>query len=187
MLDILLLTLLSLIVLLGSEALRRDRPQSCDSVPPGYRVLTSDLVDRGTVLRDDEWGITGKIDLLLEGPKRELIPVEYKRAWQHYEPGTTRRSHVVQLGIYFLLCQGDPRLQRTPAEGWIRYVDAQGHVVPGGEVRLRNTPEARERALIVVELVRRAKGSGVEVLRTHNSRYNCRGCADRARCTEAKG
>jgi hypothetical protein len=187
MLSILLLTLLSLIVLLGSQAAQRDRPRSREPLPLGYRVLTSDLASRGTVLRDDEWGITGKIDLLLEGPNHEIIPVEYKQAWRNYEPGTTRRSHLVQLGLYFLLCHGDPRLQRTPAEGWIRYVDPQGHVVPGGEVRIPNTPEARERAITVVERVRRAKLSGAEVNRTHNSRYNCRGCLDRARCKEAKG
>jgi CRISPR/Cas system-associated exonuclease Cas4 (RecB family) len=149
-------------------------------------VLSSGLVGRGTVLRDDEWGISGKIDLLLAGPNGEPLPIEYKRAWEGYEPGTSRRSHEVQLAIYFVLLEGDPRIQRAPAEGWIRYVDARGQVVPGGEVRILNTPEARVQALTLVELVRRAKRSGVEVHRTHHSPHNCRKCGDRTLCGEAR-
>jgi hypothetical protein len=186
MIGILVLTLLGLTVRIASLLLRGDR-QGRGAVPPGYRVLTSDLVGRGVVLRDLEWGITGKIDLLLEGPSGELLPIEYKRAWHGYQPGTSRRSHLVQLAIYFLLCAGDPRLKRMPAEGWIRYVDERGTVVPGGEVKIPNTPEARQQVLKVVELVRRAKVSGAEVHRTHTSPNNCRGCFDRARCDEKRG
>jgi hypothetical protein len=175
-----------LLILIGLLWRLASRDRWPDAAPPGWRVLTSDLRGRGVVLRDVEWGLVGKIDLLLEGPGGALVPVEYKRAWKGYESGTTRASHLVQVAVYFILCEGDPRIRRQPAEGWIRYVDERGQVVPGGEVRIRNTPEARQQVIAIAQLVRQAKVTGGEVHRTHNSRYNCRGCFDRGRCGEAK-
>ena len=176
-----------LLILIGLLWRLASRDRWPDVAPPGWRVLTSDLRGQGIVLRDMEWGLTGKIDLLLEGPKGEIVPVEYKRVWRGYEAGTSRASHCVQLAAYFLLCAGDSRLHRQPAEGWIRYVDEKGQVVPGGEVRIKNTPEARQQVITVAQRVRRAKVTRDEVHRTHNSRHNCRGCYDRGRCGEVRG
>jgi hypothetical protein len=183
----------ALTLLLGSYAVQSKRPRFAQAVPAGYRVLRMDLGHeermgrRGPVLlRDDEWGIVGKVDLLLQGPEGEVVPVEYKSAWPNYEPGTARRSHLVQVATAFLLCQGDPRITRAPTEGWLRYVDDQGQVVPGGEVKVQNTPEARAQVLAIVERMRQALRRNAEVHRTHNTAYNCRRCRHVGSCGDAK-
>jgi hypothetical protein len=184
MVMVLTFTLILVIAILGVSLSRSSERH--DGAPAGYRVLASDLLGRGVVLRDTEWGLTGKVDLLLENVAGELVVAEYKRAWPGYTAGTCRRSHAVQLAAYFVLCQGDSRLARAPVAGVLRYIDERGRVVPGGEVRIANTPEVRQQVMAVVERLRRAKLSGAEVHRTHNSPYNCRRCYDRARCGEAR-
>ena len=192
MVVILAFALFALIGILASQAFRSTGTYRA-AVPAGYQLVSMDLGHearmgaRGPVLlRDDEWGIVGKVDLLLRGPQGEVIPVEYKSAWKGYEAGTARRSHMVQLATAFLLCQGDPRINRAPVEGWIRYVDDQGKVVPGGEVKVQNTPEARAQVIEIVQRMRQAKRTKAEVHRTLNTGYNCRHCLNHGTCGEAK-
>ena len=193
MTGILILLLFGFTLLLGRQAIHSRRRRFQTAVPAGYQVVSMDLGHearmgtRGPVLlRDDEWGIVGKVDLLLRGPQGEVVPVEYKSAWKGYEPGTARRSHMVQLATAFLLCQGDPRINRARVEGWIRYVNDRGEVVPGGEVKVQNTPEARAQVIEIVKHMRVARRTKAEVHRTHNTGYNCRHCLNHGTCGEAK-
>jgi len=184
----LVITLGVMVALLATCALARGRRQLREHVPPRYRVLASDLGHGGrpVTLRDDEWGLTGRIDLLLERRgTREVVPVEYKTAWKGYEPGTVRRTHRLQLGAYFLICEGDSRIKRTPATGLLRYIDEAGHLVSGGEVRIANTARLRAEVVEAVQAVRRALVADHEIHRTHNTAYNCRHCSVRGQCVEA--
>ncbi len=113
---------------------------------------------RGAILlRDNEWSLTEKVDLLLQHiATRAVLPVEYKAAGQGFEPGKVRPSHILQLATALVLCQGDSRVRQTPPEGWIRYVDERGALVPRGEVHIQNTPEIREGVFATAQRMRRA-------------------------------
>lgn len=171
---------------------RRGRAHVAAAVPRGYRVIAADLGhvsrmdSRGAILlRDNEWGITGKVDLLLrDAASRAVIPVEYKPAWQEFEPGMARPSHILQLAAALVLCQGDSRVGQSPPEGWIRYIDRRGTVVPGGEVHIPNTPEIRERVFASVQRMRQALVTGEELHRDHRSVIKCRRCSVRNACGE---
>ncbi|MFA5028915.1 MAG: PD-(D/E)XK nuclease family protein [Candidatus Methylomirabilota bacterium] len=161
-------------------------------VPTGYRVIAADLGhdtrmdSRGAILlRDNEWGITGKVDLLLKDiASRAVIPVEYKPTWPGFQPGMARPSHILQLATALVLCQGDSRVGQSPREGWIRYVDRCGTLVPGGEVHVPNTPEIRKEVFGIVQRMRRALVSSEELHRDHRSMAKCRRCSVRNTCGE---
>ena len=179
-------------LVLTSCMLRERRLQVVGEIPAGYEVLAADLGHgasmgaRGALLlRDDEWGIVGKVDLLLRtSDGATVIPVEYKPTWAGYAPGTARPSHILQLATAMLLCQADGRVDRAPREGWIRYIDAAGQLVPGGEVHVENTPMLRERVIALVQRMRRAIVTGAELHREHRSPAKCRRCGLQAACEE---
>ena len=181
-----------LVVSLAACMLRQPRPQVAGGIPAGYEVLAADLGGdaamggRGALLlRDDEWGIVGKADVLLRSSDGEvIIPVEFKSVWPGYEVGTARPSHILQLGAVMLLCQADGRVDRAPREGWIRYVDDRGQLVSGGEVAVPNTVPLRERVLELLRRMRRALVRGDEVHRQHRSPAKCRRCGFRSACGE---
>lgn len=172
--------------------LRQPRLQIVGGIPAGYKVLAADMghnasmAARGAlILRDDEWGIVGKVDLLLQSSDGvTVIPVEYKPAQAGYVPGTARPGHILQLATAMLLCQADGRVDRPPREGWIRYVDATGQLVSGGEVHVENTPMLRERVIALVQRMRRALVTGAELHREHRSPGKCRQCGLQGACGE---
>lgn len=189
---IVLLTVLLVIVAgwLAVALRRRTVAQSSAFIPQGYTVVSADLGHdrtlggRGAILlRDNEWGIVGKVDLLLEGPNG-LFPVEYKRAGWPYRPGMPKSSHVLQLGANMLLCEGDGRFGNRPAEGWLRYLDGQGQVLPGGGVRIANTPRLRGQVIERVQRMRRALLTREELHRDHRSAAKCSKCSLRMVCDE---
>ena len=173
--------------------LRQPRLHVAGGIPAGYEVLAADLGrnasmgDRGALLlRDDEWGIVCKVDLLLRSlDGGAVVPIEYKSAWRGYEAGMGRPSHILQLGAAMLLCQADGRVDRAPREGWIRYINARGQLVMGGEVPVENTPVLRERVIGLVQRMRRSLVTGEELHRDHRSPAKCRRCGLRAACGEA--
>ena len=173
--------------------LRQPRLQVAGGIPAGYEVLASDLGWQAAMgghgallLRDDEWGLVGKADLLLRSRDGEaVVPVEYKSVWPGYEVGTARPSHILQLGTAMLLCQADARVDRAPREGWIRYINDRGQLVMGGEVPVENTPALRERVIGLVQRMRRALITGDEAHRDHRSPAKCRRCGLRTACGEA--
>jgi CRISPR/Cas system-associated exonuclease Cas4 (RecB family) len=192
MIPFLTLLLVGMTVCLVLALLQRARHRAAAEIPAGYRVLAADLAPglriggRGALLlRDNEWGIAGKVDLLLEGPHGAVVPVEYKSAGAGFKPGRVRPSHVLQLAGAMLLCEGDRRVGRRPAAGWLRYIDDTGRVVPGGAIRIENTPALREQLLDVVQRMRRALVTGTEMHRDQRSGGRCRRCSQRETCGEA--
>ncbi len=193
MLEFLVIYLAVLVVSLAACMVRQPRPQVAGGIPVGYKVLAADLGRKvamggcgALLLRDDEWGLVGKADLLLQSLDGErVIPVEYKSIWPGYEAGTARPSHILQLGAIMLLCQADGRVDRTPREGWLRYINDRGQLRAGGEVPVANTPALRERVIGVVQRMRRALLAGAEVHPDHRSPAKCRRCGLRADCSEA--
>lgn len=191
-LSILFLVLTGLLVL----SVRRRRQLGIEAnIPKGYRVFSADLGQearmgsRGTILlRDNEWGLTGKVDLLLQHiATRAVIPVEYKSAGQGFEPGKVRPSHMLQLATALVLCQGDSRVGQTPPEGWIRYIDERGALVPRGEVHIQNTPELRGWVFATAQRMRRALATNKDLHRDHHSPIKCQRCTLRHLCGEALG
>ena len=171
---------------------QRGQTQVAANVPREYRVFSADLGhnsrldSRGAILlRDNEWGIVGKVDLLLQNiATRVVIPVEYKPAWQGFEPGKARPSHILQIATALVLCEGDSRVGQSPPEGWIRYIDQRGVLIPGGEIHIQNTPEIRERILATVQRMRQVLVTGEELHRDHRSAVKCERCALRDVCDE---
>ena len=75
--------------------------------------------------------------------------------------------------------------ERAVLEG--RGIDTHDlEVVPGGEVKVQNTPEARAQVIEIVKHMRVARRTKAEVHRTHNTGYNCRRCLNHGTCGEAK-
>ena len=193
MIQFLTLLFFALTALLVFSVRQQGRAQGAADVPKGYRVFAADLgrdtrmESRGAILlRDNEWGITGKVDLLVQQvATKTVIPVEYKSAWPGFEPGKARPSHILQLATALVLCQGDSRVGQTPPEGWLRYIDKRGAVVSGGEIHVENTPDIRERVIGIAQRMRRALVTGEEMHRSHRSVSKCQRCALRPRCGEA--
>ncbi|MGD0265309.1 MAG: PD-(D/E)XK nuclease family protein [Candidatus Methylomirabilota bacterium] len=182
--------LIGLSVWLAAAVSRRTRARQAAQLPAGMRILAADLGERlrslgrgGVTLRDNEWGIAGKVDLVLETPNG-YVPVEYKQAGPSYEPGTAKPGHVLQLATSMLLCEGDGRFGKRPAEGWLRYLDGQGRLLPGGEVRIANTPRLRDQVIASVQRMRRALVSREELHRDHQSAAKCAKCSRRLACDE---
>jgi CRISPR/Cas system-associated exonuclease Cas4 (RecB family) len=178
-----------LVVAVSRNRLARQAAQ----LPERVRVVAGDLGGtlerlgyRGRTLRDSRWGLVGKLDLLLEGPGG-LVPVEVKRVSGEATraPARAHDSHVVQLGACFVLCAADVRVGQGPSEGWIRYVDGRGKILPGGEFRIPNTPELRATVLEVIRRMRVALQDGREVHRSHEAVGRCAHCSVRDGCGES--
>jgi CRISPR/Cas system-associated exonuclease Cas4 (RecB family) len=172
---------------------RRSLARQAARLPARVRVVAGDLGEtlerlghRGRTLRDNEWGLVGKPDLLLEGPGG-LVPVEVKRVAGEAARAPVRAhdSHVLQLGASFVLCEADGRLGQRPSEGWIRYVDRRGTVLPRGEFRIRNTPDLRAAVLEVIRKMRGVLQGGQEVHRSHAVPGRCAQCSVRGGCGES--
>ena len=192
MIQFLTMLFFAMTTLLVVSVWQRRKAQVAADVPKGYRVFSADLghdtrlESRGAILlRDNEWGIAGKADLLLQNVvTRVVIPVEYKPAWQGFKPGKARPSHILQLATALALCQGDSRVGQSPPEGWIRYIDKRGALVPGGDVHIQNTPEIREHVIATAQRMRRALVTKDELHRDHRSVAKCRRCALQDTCGE---
>ncbi len=192
MIQALTILFFAMAALLVFSVWQRAQAQIAADVPKGYRVFSADLGhdtrldSRGAILlRDNEWGITGKVDLLLQNvATRAVIPVEYKAAWHGFEPGKAQPSHIHQLATALVLCEGDSRVGQSPPEGWIRYIDERGALVAAGEVHIQNTPEIRERVIATAQRMRRALVTSEELHRDHRSVAKCCRCALRDTCGE---
>lgn|SRR5574337_536760 len=187
---ILLLFLLVMVALALLAAVTRSKEARQDAdLPPGATVMSADLGPsrgvrelRGLTLRDGEWGLVGRPDLLLESSGNPVL-VETKRASRGWRPGQTYRSHQLQVGAYLLMCEADSNVGRRLPEGWIQYVDNEGRELSGGKVRVPNTDALRREVIEILQRIRQAL-RGSEVHRDHSYANRCRSCSVKRACGE---
>lgn len=132
-------------------------------------------------LHDDEWGLTGRPDLMLE-ERDGLVPVEWKRA--AVAPNTLRPSHQLQVGAQLLLCEADPQVGRRPTHGEVQYLDYEGRILLNGRFKVPNSEGLRRQVIETVGAMRNALRGG-EVHRDHETHAKCRKCSVRTACGEA--
>lgn len=181
-----MLAVLGVCVLLACSVGRRKRAQL--GISHEASVVSVD-VESGSgesgphtlTLHDDEWGLKGRPDLLLE-EKDGVVPVEWKRA--RVAPKELRPSHQVQLGTYFLLCEADPQVGQRPAYGEVQYLDHDGRIHLNGRFKVPNTDALRRQVLEIMRAMRHAL-QGHEAHRNHEIRAKCRTCSVKAGCGEA--
>jgi CRISPR/Cas system-associated exonuclease Cas4 (RecB family) len=140
------------------------------------RVISTDVgVGEPLMLRDDELGLRGKPDYLLEeaGPHgAQLVPIEIKptrRSRRLYE------SDRIQIAGYLMTLRGAAG-SRASNVGYVKYHSNTF------EVRLTPAIEATVRRL--VSDVRSARLAPL-LHRSHRSPARCAGCPVRHRCDEA--
>ncbi len=144
----------------------------------------ADSHPRGIVLRDNEYGLTGVVERVLQAPDG-LLPVLVKRDGELFPPGQSRPSHLLELTALLLCCRGDGRLTSRVPGGVIRYVDGRGRTLPGREVPVAYSPHLHDRVVALLQEIRRAEVTGVEGHRTHQAPGKCARCPHRDTCNEA--
>lgn len=186
---IFLLFLLVMVALAVLAAVTRSKKARQDAdLPADATVKSADLGPsrgirelRGLTLRDSEWGLVGRPDLLFESSgDLELVEKKRRRGWR---PGRVYRSDRLQVGAYLLMCEADPKVGRRLPEGWIQYVDNEGRELPGGKVRVLNTEALRQEVIEVLRRIRQAL-RGSEVHRDHSYASRCRSCSVKRACGE---
>lgn len=148
------------------------------SVDSGLAPAESGLTTM--TLHDNEWGLSGRLDLILEEPDG-LVPVEWKRA--DVAPLVLRPSHQLQMGVYLLLCEADTQVGKRPAHGEVQYLDHQGRILLDGRFKVLNTEGLRQQVIETVRAMRNALRGG-EVHRNHEISAKCHKCSVRAVCGE---
>jgi CRISPR-associated protein Cas4 len=142
----------------------------------GATIIASDVgTGPSLLLRDDELGLCGKPDYLLDtrgADGRRLVPIEVKpnrRSPRLYD------SDRMQIGAYLvaLKATADDRASKI---GYVRYQ------TDTFEVEL--TPTLEREIRLLVATIRRARVAEM-VHRTHESPARCRACPVRQHCDEA--
>jgi CRISPR/Cas system-associated exonuclease Cas4 (RecB family) len=187
MILLLFLLVVGALALLAAVTQSREAHEAAD-LPPGATVMSADLGPsmgirelRGLTLRDSEWGLVGRPDLLLESSgDLELVEKKRRRGWS---PGRVYRSDRLQVGAYLLMCEADPKVGRRLPEGWVQYIDGDGRELPDGKVRVPNTDALRGEVIEVLRRIRQAL-RGSEVHRDHSHASRCRSCSVKRACGE---
>lgn len=186
---IFLLFLLVMVALAVLAAVTRSKKARQDAdLPADATVKSADLGPsrgirelRGLTLRDSEWGLVGRPDLLFESSgDLELVEKKRRRGWR---PGRVYRSDRLQVGAYLLMCEADPKVGRRLPEGWVQYIDGDGRELPDGKVRVPNTDALRGEVIEVLRRIRQAL-RGSEVHRDHSYASRCRSCSVKRACGE---
>ncbi len=187
---ILLLFVLIVLIVVGLlAAMQRSREaHKAADLPRDATVVGGDLGSfvgvrelRGLTLRDSEWGLVGRPDLLLESSGDPvLVEKKRRRGWR---PGRVYRSDRLQVGAYLLTCEADPKVGRRLPEGWIQYIDGDGRELPDGKVRVPNTDTLRREVIEILQRIRQAL-RGSEVHRDHSYASRCRSCSVKRACGE---
>lgn len=142
----------------------------------GATVIALDVgMGPSLVLRDDEIGLCGKPDYLIDSPAsggNRLVPLEVKpnrRSPRLYE------SDRIQIGAYLLALRAtaDDRASRI---GYVRYQT--------GTFEVMLTPKLEQEIRSLVAALRRARHAAV-THRSHKSPARCRACPVRQHCDEA--
>jgi len=155
-----LLLALGLLLMLLGRGLLRSRGLG------GGRTVSLDRV----TLTSFRLGLTGRPDRLIK--TEGTIRIEEWKSSRQLRP-----HHRAQMGVYFLLIE--EQLRRRPAYGVLVLGDGTRH-------RIDNTEELRA---WVLELAARIRAARVEVMRpipVHPHPGQCRACAMRSHCTQAR-
>jgi CRISPR-associated exonuclease Cas4 len=134
---------------------------------PGQLVGT-DLAGQGELLRDPEWGLTGRPDYILETPNG-LVPVEVKTG---HAPEHPHRSHALQVACYLRLLEASGK---KPTYGLLNYTDGVFRI--GWDDALKADLKATLGRIAEAERTGRAD-------RDHQHPARCRGCARRDACDQ---
>lgn len=183
-----LLVMAALVLALLAAVTRSKKARQDADLPADATVTSADLGPsrgirelRGLTLRDSEWGLVGRPDLLIESAGGlELVEKKRRRGWR---PGRLYRSDRLQVGAYLLMCEADPKVGRRLPGGWIQYVDADGREMPGGKVSVLNTDALRREVIGILQRIRQAL-RGSEVHRDHSYANRCRSCSVKHACGE---
>jgi hypothetical protein len=126
--------------LLVTQHRRGQRAQVAAEIPPGYKIHAADLGHVETMgskgrllLVDNEWGLCGAPDLLLDGPE-DVVPVEMKRVWKRYQ---CKRDDGQSLGRLLVLPGGDYADYTPGLVEWQEISDSAGssRTAPGRPTR----------------------------------------------------
>lgn len=129
-------------------------------------------------LFDPDTGLCGTIDHLLRRRDGRLLVSEVK-ATTHL-PRAPYENHVLQMGVYFLLCARDPQIAQEPSTGSLQY-QTPDHRLRAFEIA--NTPALRERVLAALQELRAVDGHHPDaVSRSHDQPARCRGCGWASQC-----
>lgn len=183
-----LLVMVALVLGLLAAVTRSREARTEADLPAGSTVMAADLGPsmgirelRGLTLRDSEWGLVGRPDLLLKSSgDLELVEKKRRRGWR---PGRIYRSDRLQVGAYLLMCEADPKVGRRLPEGWVQYIDGDGRELPDGKVRVPNTDALRGEVIEVLRRIRQAL-RGSEVHRDHSYASRCGSCSVKRACGE---
>ena len=175
-------------VLLYRRARRRG-PGELSVVATFRRVLRhvlrrGDARPRGIILRDNEYGLTGVVEDVLQAPDG-LLPVLVKRDGDFFPPGQSRPSHLLELTALLCCCRGDGRLTSRVPGGVLRYVDAEGRPIPGRDVPVAYSPQMHDWVVALLQEIRRARLIAAEGHRNHCAPAKCARCPHRDSCNEA--
>ena len=132
---------------------------------PG-RTLSLDKV----TLVSHRLGLCGRVDRLIQRGG-DIIPEEWKSS-RHLRP-----HHRAQMGVYFLLIEEQYR--RRPAYGIIVLGD-------GTRQRIDNTEELQAWVLELAARIRAARAGVTEPIPVQPQPGQCRACAMRSHCTQAR-
>lgn len=142
---------------------------------PSGRVVYSDTGKWRSVaepLVSREFGLVGKPDYLVDGPRGTLIPVEVK---SRKRPAAPFDSHILQLGAYCLLVE--TTFDRRPSHGLLHYADATLNIPFSNELRAR--------VIATVEAIAEAR-TARSVHRQHGEAARCRRCGYAHACGDER-
>jgi CRISPR-associated exonuclease Cas4 len=155
-------------LVIALDAQHRVRKAELDGrLVPGT-LLDSDLQDKGTLLRDQAWDLSGTPDYILSTPNGP-VPVELKTG---HTPPKPYPSHVLQAACYLRLLEANGK---APPYGLVNY--------PEGVFRIAWDDAQRANLRATLDRMAQAQADG-KADRDHKQAGRCKGCARRDACDQ---
>ncbi|MCL4328140.1 MAG: Dna2/Cas4 domain-containing protein [Candidatus Thermoplasmatota archaeon] len=137
------------------------------AVPPG-RIVYGDLQSKGTVLRSNNYGLSGKPDMVIR-TGNFIIPYEYKSS----RATNPRDGHLLQMAAYFLILEEVYPNLKIPY-GVLKY--------EGSAFRVRNSLKLRTDLLYTMREMRSTYSMPD---RAHSNPRRCISCSFRQSCPQS--
>ena len=157
---------LFVLAILNERYYKRDQAKA--RLVPG-KLVASDLAGQGELLHDQEWGLQGRPDYVLE-TKSGFVPVEVKASTTPRHP---HANHRLQLACYLRLIEA--KTGRPPEYGLLNY--------PGGVFRVAWDDRLRAELKGTLGRIEEARREG-KADRDHSHVGRCLGCARRDACDQ---